>query len=148
MKVMNIIHDSIVDGDGLRTVIFFAGCPHRCQGCHNPESWSEANGTIMTIEEIMKEIEANPLNDVTFSGGEPFNQADKVSQLAKRVKSLGKNLWIYSGYTYEELLATNSPAVLTLLEHCDVLVDGKFLIDERDLTLQFKGSKNQRIIKL
>ncbi|MGQ0418497.1 4Fe-4S cluster-binding domain-containing protein, partial [Bacillus sp. HC-Mk] len=75
MKVMNIIHDSVVDGEGLRTVVFFAGCPHRCVGCHNPKSWNICNGTEMTVEEIVKEIASNPLTDVTFSGGDPFFQA-------------------------------------------------------------------------
>lgn len=90
MKVMNIIHDSVVDGEGLRTVVFFAGCPHRCFGCHNPKSWNICNGTEMTVEEIVKEIASNTLTDVTFSGGDPFFQAAEVKKVAKAVKDLKK----------------------------------------------------------
>lgn len=148
MKVMSIIHDSIVDGDGLRTVIFFAGCPHHCKGCHNPESWQMDNGVHMTVSEIIAEIKSNPLANVTFSGGEPFIQAEKIALLAKEIKKLGKNIWIYSGYTIEQLQKSNCYYTHQLLNYCDVLVDGPFLIEQRDLTLNFRGSKNQRIINL
>lgn len=148
MKVMNILHDSVVDGEGLRTVIFFAGCPHMCKGCHNPKSWNINNGTEMTVDEVVQEVASNPLTDVTFSGGEPFFQAKEVSQVAKRLKKLNKNLWIYTGYTYEQLVSSNDCFTLELLSYCDVLVDGPFILEERDLTLKFCGSKNQRIIDL
>ena len=98
MKVMNIIHDSVVDGEGLRTVVFFAGCPHRCVGCHNPKSWNICNGTEMTVEEIVKEIASNPLTDVTFSGGDPFFQAAEVKMVAKIVKDLKKPMDVYRLY--------------------------------------------------
>lgn len=148
MKVMNIIHDSVVDGEGLRTVIFFAGCPHRCLGCHNPESWKMTNGREMTIDEILSEVESNPLTDVTFSGGEPMIQAKKLATLARRIKALGKNIWVYSGFTLEELLEARDPYKREVLTFCDVLVDGRFVLEERDLSLKFKGSRNQRIIDL
>lgn len=148
MKVLNIIHDSVVDGEGLRTVVFFAGCPHQCLGCHNPESWKMKNGTSMTFDDILTEIKSNPLNDVTFSGGEPFIQAKQIVPLAKEVKRLGKNIWIYSGYTYEEIMSARDPYQPELLGICDVLVDGRFEIEARDLSLRFKGSKNQRVIQL
>lgn len=148
MKVLNIIHDSVVDGEGLRTVVFFAGCPHQCLGCHNPDSWKISNGTNMSLDEILAEIESNPMNDVTFSGGEPFIQAKKIVPLAKMVKELGKNIWIYSGFTYEEIINGKDPYKRELLDVCDVLVDGRFVLEERDLSLTFKGSKNQRIIQL
>jgi len=148
MKVLNIIHDSVVDGEGLRTVVFFAGCPHQCLGCHNPDSWFRSNGTNMTLEEVLAEIKSNPMNDVTFSGGEPFIQAKQIVPLAKEVKKLGKNIWIYSGYTYEEIKNARDPYKPELLEICDVLVDGRFVLEERDLSLTFKGSRNQRIIQL
>lgn len=148
MKVMNILHDSVVDGEGLRTVVFFAGCPHGCPGCHNPSSWNMGNGKEMSVCEIMQEIESNPLTDVTFSGGEPFIQAREVVKLAEEVKKLGKNIWVYSGFTYEEILHSKDPYKIKLLELCDVLVDGRFLIEERNLSLLFRGSNNQRIIYL
>lgn len=148
MKVLNIIHDSVVDGEGLRTVVFFAGCPHQCLGCHNPDSWFRSNGTNMSLEEILTEIKSNPMNDVTFSGGEPFIQAKQIVPLAKKVKELGKNIWIYSGFTYEEIINARDPYQPELLKICDVLVDGRFVLAERDLSLTFKGSRNQRIIQL
>jgi len=146
MKVMNILHDSVVDGEGLRTVIFFAGCPHGCLGCHNPSSWNMSNGTEMSIDEIMVEIESNPLTDVTFSGGEPFIQAKEVAKLAERIRKLGKNIWVYSGFTYEEIVKDRYKR--ELLNQCNVLVDGPFKIEEKNLSLSFRGSNNQRIIEL
>ncbi|WP_284139092.1 MULTISPECIES: anaerobic ribonucleoside-triphosphate reductase activating protein [unclassified Virgibacillus] len=148
MKVMNIIHDSVVDGPGLRTVIFLAGCPHQCPGCHNPESWKMTNGTNMSIEEILREVESNPLTDVTLSGGEPFIQAKELVKLVALLKERGKNVWIYSGYTYEQLSTSINPYQQELLALCDVLVDGKFIQEERDLSLSFRGSRNQSIIDL
>ncbi|WP_242143413.1 MULTISPECIES: anaerobic ribonucleoside-triphosphate reductase activating protein [unclassified Bacillus cereus group] len=148
MRVMNVIHDSVVDGEGLRTVVFFAGCPHRCIGCHNPQSWNICNGTEMTAEEIIKEIATNPLTDVTFSGGDPFLQAAEVKKVAKGVKDLKKNLWIYTGYMLEEIQNSQNNDMIELLQYGDVLVDGRFELDKRDLTLPFRGSSNQRIIRL
>ncbi|MGG0187805.1 anaerobic ribonucleoside-triphosphate reductase activating protein [Bacillus rhizoplanae] len=148
MRVMNIIHDSVVDGEGLRTVVFFAGCPHRCFGCHNPQSWNINNGTEVTKEEIIKEIEKNPLTDVTFSGGDPFFQAAEVKVIAKAVKKMKKNLWIYTGYTLEEIQNSRNNDMIGLLQYADVLVDGRFELEKRDLTLPFRGSSNQRIIRL
>ncbi|MBO1005715.1 anaerobic ribonucleoside-triphosphate reductase activating protein [Pseudogracilibacillus auburnensis] len=148
MKIMNIIHDSVVDGEGLRTVIFFAGCPHACLGCHNPSSWKMNNGQEMSIDEALQEIISNPLTDVTFSGGEPFIQAKEASILAKKLKEYGKNIWIYSGFTYEEIMNATDGYKRKLLSYCDVLVDGRFILEERDLHLSFRGSRNQRIIEL
>lgn len=141
-------HDSVVDGEGLRTVIFFAGCPHHCFGCHNPESWNPKNGKEMSVQEIMDEVLSNPLTDITFSGGEPFCQAKEVKELARELKKLNKNIWIYTGYTIEQLKSSEDKHVGELLEYCDVLVDGPFIIEKRDITLPFRGSSNQRIIKL
>ncbi|AFU17493.1 Anaerobic ribonucleoside-triphosphate reductase activating protein (plasmid) [Bacillus thuringiensis MC28] len=148
MKVVNIIHDSVVDGEGLRTVVFFAGCSHHCLGCHNPTSWNLYNGIEMNVKEIIKEISKNPLTDVTFSGGDPFFQAIEVKEVAKAVKSLNKNLWIYTGYTLEEIQNSQNNDMIELLHYGDVLVDGRFEIEKRDLTLPFRGSSNQRIIRL
>ncbi|MFD2671270.1 anaerobic ribonucleoside-triphosphate reductase activating protein [Marinicrinis sediminis] len=143
-KVLDIVHDSVVDGEGLRTVIFFAGCPHRCDGCHNPYSWNMDNGSDMTVDELFEET-FNPLTNITFSGGEPFAQARQIKPLAKRLKASGRHIWIYSGYTLEQLRERNDPDEIELLASCDVLVDGPFILSERDLTLSFRGSRNQRI---
>lgn len=141
---MNIIHDSVVDGEGLRTVIFFSGCPHRCVGCQNPSSWNINNGNDMSKDEILNEIKSNELCQVTLSGGEPFIQAKEIIPLVKEIKKLGKNIWVWSGFTLEEILADKDKK--EMLSYCDTLVDGKFILEQRDLTLKFRGSRNQRII--
>jgi len=144
MKVMNIVHDSIVDGEGFRSVIFFAGCPHHCEGCHNPQSWNMDNGIDMTREQIITEVTNNELTNVTLSGGEPFLQSIEIAKLAKALKKEGKNIWCYTGYLFEDLLAI--PLHHELLSQIDVLVDGKFDLTKRDLSLFYKGSDNQRVI--
>lgn len=148
MKVMNIIQDSIVDGAGLRTVIFFAGCSHFCKGCHNPASWNINNGIEMSLEEILEEVNKNPLNDVTFSGGDPLFQVEELWKLAVEIKKLNKNIWCYTGYTIDELRNMNKESVNKLLDTIDVLVDGKFEMENLDLTIPFRGSTNQNIIYL
>lgn len=144
---MNILHDSVVDGDGIRTVIFFAGCSHFCRGCHNPRSWNIKNGTDMTVQDVLDEVLSNPLTDVTFSGGDPFFQAHEVKNLAKELKAHGKNIWMYTGYTLKEIKENEDPSFQELLSYSDVLVDGRFEQDKKDLTLKFRGSSNQTIIK-
>ena len=141
---MNIVHDSIVDGEGFRSVIFFAGCPHHCEGCHNPQSWNMDNGIDMTREQIITEVTNNELTNVTLSGGEPFLQSIEIAKLAKALKKEGKNIWCYTGYLFEDLLAI--PLHHELLSQIDVLVDGKFDLTKRDLSLFYKGSDNQRVI--
>lgn len=141
---MNIIHDSIVDGEGFRSVVFLAGCPHHCKGCHNPQSWNMENGTDMTEEEIVSELIQNELTQVTLSGGEPFLQSNEVAPLAATLKHEGKNVWCYTGFKFETLLT--NPSHMHLLTQIDVLVDGQFELDKRDLSLLYKGSRNQRII--
>lgn len=147
IKVLNIIQDSIVDGVGLRATIFFAGCPHRCKGCHNPESWNTEYGVDYSVEEIMSEIRTNKITKgVTLSGGDPFFQAKEIAPLAKQIKKEGYNLWAYTGYLFEDIL--NDVNQMELLSFIDVLVDGKFEIENKDLTLAFRGSSNQRIINV
>lgn len=143
--IMDIIHDSVVDGEGLRTVIFCAGCPHRCEGCHNPQSWNMRSGQPRSIAEIVREAGSNPLTDITLSGGDPFLQAEGMSQVALRLRLEGKHIWAYTGYTLEELLTSADPYKKELLSYCDVLVDGRFELQQRDLTIPFRGSRNQRI---
>ncbi|MCQ2245393.1 MAG: anaerobic ribonucleoside-triphosphate reductase activating protein [Bacteroidaceae bacterium] len=144
LQVIDISEGTSVDGPGLRTSIYFAGCTHHCNGCHNPQSWDAAAGKPMTIDEIIKVIDYNDFN-VTFSGGDPFFQADAVAELAKAIKErLGKNIWCYTGFTWEQLMHT--PSYLPLLEQIDVLVDSPFVLEKRNIELLFRGSDNQRII--
>ncbi len=143
--IMDIVHDSVVDGPGLRTVIFSAGCPHQCAGCHNPESWSMRSGRWQTVMDIVREAGSNPLTDITLSGGDPFIQAAAMSRIATELRRLGKNIWAYTGYTLEELLSANDRHQKQLLDCCDVIVDGRFEMEQRDLSLPFRGSRNQRI---
>ena len=147
LYVMSIVHDSVVDGEGLRTVIFFSGCPHRCLGCHNEQSWKLANGTLMTIDEVYQEVMRNPITDVTLSGGDPFVQAKEVAKLARRLKEAGKHIWSYTGYTLEELKQGTADKQ-ELLRYIDVLVDGRFVLERKIPGLLFRGSDNQRIWKL
>lgn len=140
--------DSIVDGDGLRTVIWTQGCRRACPGCHNPHTWAEEGaGDLVEVSEIKKQLQNVKLQaGVTFSGGEPFLQTPPLIEIADFAHELGMNVWSWSGYTYEELL--NEPDKKELLKHIDVLVDGAFILAKRDLSLKFRGSTNQHILHL
>ena len=147
----NFQSDSIVDGDGLRSVIWFQGCPHKCLGCHNPDSQKFDGGKLVLIEEVIKSLQNLTFQDgITFSGGEPFAQPEALAIIAKEAKRLEFNTWAYTGYTFEQLLtlSENQPAVLEALKAIDILVDGKFDIGQKSLNLKFRGSKNQRIINV
>lgn len=145
MKVLKIIHGSIVDGEGLRTSIYFAGCKHRCKGCHNPQSWDFNSGVDMSIDEIFEDIKKNNFN-VTYSGGDPLYQnLDDLVALSKKIHSLGLDIWLYTGFTFEELL--NDSKYKDILENVDVIVDGPFIEEQRDINILFRGSRNQRILK-
>lgn len=144
-KVFGLANDSIVDGPGLRFSVFTQGCPHNCKGCHNPESHDPNGGYLVSTEMILEQIKANPLLDgVTLTGGEPFFQAKELVELAKACKEMGLNVMAYSGYTFEQLMEMDDAK--ELLKYCDTLVDGPFILSERSLELDFRGSKNQRII--
>ncbi len=141
--------DSIVDGRGIRTVIWTQGCPHHCKGCHNPKTHSFDAGVIVDIEEVkeaLSEIEGQ--DGITFSGGEPMCQPEACLELAKFAKKRGLDIWCYTGYTYEKLLELSylKPAIMEFLKEIDVLIDGKFILKEKSLDLKFRGSRNQRII--
>ncbi len=141
--------ESIVDGPGFRYVIFVQGCPHGCAGCHNPESHSFEGGYELGIDELYKEIRSNPyLGGVTFSGGEPFCQTAGLLELARLLKSDGIHLMAFTGYTLEELRARGDEATDELLGLIDILVDGRFVETQRDLTLLYRGSENQRVIDM
>lgn len=148
IRVLRIVPDTIVDGPGLRSSVYCAGCAHYCPGCHNPQTWNFDAGTPMTPQEILDTLLAeSPDSNVTFTGGDPFYQAAGFTELAKLIKAENpqKTIWAYSGFTFEEIVADSE--MLRLLEQIDVLVDGPFVIELRDVkNLLFRGSSNQRII--
>ena len=146
LDLSGIVSDSIVDGPGIRTTVFSQGCPHHCPGCHNPETWDFGCGTKVPVEAIVDIVKSNPLcRGVTFSGGEPFAQAEGFAKLAKLLKEKGYEVASYSGYTFEELLH-GSEDQKELLSSIDILIDGPFLLAERSLEIAFRGSRNQRIL--
>lgn len=149
MRIAGIVDDSIVDGDGLRLSVFTQGCPHHCVGCQNPDTHAASGGRDEDTENILARIDENPLlTGITFSGGEPFLQPAPLTRLAKEAHKRGLDVWSYTGYTLEELLAKKNPAIDALLRELDVLVDGPYEERLRDLTLNFRGSSNQRIIDM
>ena len=148
LELSGIVGDSIVDGPGIRTTVFAQGCPHHCEGCHNPETWEFGCGTSVPAEGILEMVQSNPLcRGVTFSGGEPFAQAEAFAELAKMLKEKGYEVASYSGYTFEQLMS-GTKAQKELLQCIDVLIDGPFLLAQRSLELTFRGSRNQRIINV
>lgn len=151
IRLADVARESVVDGSGIRYTLFVQGCPHHCEGCHNPTSHRFEGGHILTLGKIAGEIVRNPLLDgVTFSGGEPFCYPKECAALAKFVKSRGMNVWSYSGYTLDELRekAVTDEDTCEFLQNIDVLVDGRFVLAQKNLMLRFKGSENQRIINL
>lgn len=151
IRIAGIVRESIVDGPGIRFVVFSQGCPHHCQGCHNKATHDFAGGYDCSIDKILEAIDVNPLLDgVTFSGGEPACQPKGFLALAKALKRRNLNIMMYSGYTFEELknMAERDDALEALLEYVDILVDGRYESAFRDLTLSFRGSKNQRVIDM
>jgi anaerobic ribonucleoside-triphosphate reductase activating protein len=149
IRVAGIDKESVVDGPGLRFVIFVQGCTRQCSGCQNPDTWDFDGGQEMDTGEILDQIgEGRLIRGVTFSGGEPFEQAGACALLAERVKALDRDIVVYTGYTFEELQTRSSTneEVKRLLEVIDILVDGPFIAEERDWDLPFRGSRNQRLI--
>lgn len=148
LYVAGFANDSIVDGPGIRFTVFFQGCPHHCPGCQNPETWAFEGGTPFTAQDILERIQGNPLaKAVTFSGGEPFAQAQELISLAKLLRHNGYELASYTGYTFEELMA-GTPAQKELLGLLDTVVDGRFEQEQLTLELRFRGSRNQRILNV
>ncbi|MBD5328606.1 MAG: anaerobic ribonucleoside-triphosphate reductase activating protein [Bacteroides sp.] len=143
INILNIIRGTTVDGPGFRTSIYFAGCRHKCKGCHNPESWAFSAGTPYTIEELMQVIEEEDF-DVTLSGGDPLYHPDVVKTLIAEINSLNHNVWIYTGYRWEEIIL--NPTLIDAVREADVIVDSPFIMNLRDTDLLFRGSSNQRII--
>ncbi len=149
IRLAGVIRESIVDGPGIRLVVFTQGCPHNCKDCHNIDTHSTTGGYISNTDNIIKAIKENPmLMGVTLSGGEPFVQAEKLVNFAREVHKMGLNVLTYTGYTYEQIIENkyNKPQWLELLRETDILIDGKFIAEEKSLMLKFRGSKNQRCI--
>ena len=146
MRVAGIIKNSVVNGIGIRDVLFLQGCPPHCKGCHNPQTWNVLGGEKERPVDIAVELHSDSENDVTISGGEPLLQYSEVIELMDIMNFYyGTRFWLYTGYTYEAL---PPDALEELSKYVDVLVDGRFEIDKKDLTLQFRGSSNQRLIDL
>lgn len=141
MKVAGFTYDSVVDGEGLRNVVFVQGCTHGCEGCHNPSTWDKTGGITMTVDSVYRHLRTNN-RPVTISGGEPFQQGDDLSTLCITLKDLGTpNIWVYTGYTLEYLRALGW--LTTIEPYIDVIVDGKY--EKNRPPAQFRGSDNQRI---
>lgn len=151
LRIAGIAKESVVDGPGLRFVVFTQGCPHRCPGCHNPHTHDPNGGDLVDTDEILRMVEATKLiRGVTFSGGEPFLQAAPLAFLAGQIKAMDLDIVTYSGYVFEQLVARSSQngGVRQLLVQTDLLVDGPYRMAERDLGLAFRGSRNQRLVNV
>lgn len=143
LRVVDIIEGTAVDGPGLRTSIYLAGCLHQCPGCHNPETWPMNAGHDMSLEEILEIINKNDFN-VSFSGGDPIYQIVPLLNLIKGIKKSNRSIWVYTGFKFEELV--KNTLYTELIKSIDVLVDGPFIEEEKDMSLLFRGSRNQRLI--
>lgn len=148
LRIAGTVNDSIVDGPGIRFTIFTQGCPHNCEGCHNPQTHDFSGGTLVDTDELLEKIKGNPLLDgVTFSGGEPFCQAHVLAELGKEIKALGMDIITYTGYTFEKLYENREQNGWgELLSVTDYLIDGPFILDKKDWEIKFRGSSNQRYI--
>lgn len=143
MRVIDIVPGTTVDGPGLRTSIYFAGCTHCCPDCHNPHTHSPSAGRAVSVDDLMDIVEEHGF-DVTFTGGDPMFQAEAILPLAQALVERGFRIWCYTGYTYEQVMASRS--MRRLLDYIDVLVDGPFITSLRDTGLRFRGSSNQRLV--
>lgn len=143
IRIAGLVKESFVDGEGIRYAVFMQGCLRHCEGCHNPETHTLDGGRLIDTADIIADFKRNPLiKGITLTGGEPLLQIDAATELARAAKNFGLNVWLYTGFTFEELPADAA----TLIENVDVLIDGAFIENLRDLELQFRGSTNQRII--
>lgn len=149
LRICGVEPESIVDGPGFRYTVFTQGCPHNCPGCHNPQTHSFDGGKEADIRDLFAQICENPLlKGVTFSGGEPFCQPAPLAELARMAHGRGLDVVCFTGYLYEDLLEKHDPDVEDLLAQTDMLIDGPFLLAQKDLTLRFCGSRNQRLIDM
>jgi anaerobic ribonucleoside-triphosphate reductase activating protein len=153
MRLIGITHESIVDGPGIRVVVFAQGCTAACPHCHNPDSWTINGGQEYTVRQVIRMIRKpgpgrKKVQGVTFSGGEPFLQAGELAQVAFEAKRIGWDVVTYTGYTYEEILRQNDAEMQTLLNFTDYLIDGPYIHEKRERNIPFRGSTNQRIINM
>lgn len=150
MRLAGILSESVVDGPGVRFVVFSQGCRHHCPGCHNPDTWDPDGGEEATVKSVLKQIKKKRkyICGITLSGGDPFLQAEEMAKLAFEARKLDLDIVTYTGYIYEELLELNLPGSQDLLDATDILIDGPFIEEQKDISLSFCGSKNQRIIDL
>lgn len=151
IRLSGIAYESLVNGPGMRRVFFAQGCRHNCEGCFNPETHDFSGGEEKDMNELIEDVVRNKMiKGITFSGGDPIEQADKFSYMAKAFKNAGLNIWCYTGYTFEKLLdkMKEDDGVRDLLSNIDVLVDGRFEINNKREGLRFRGSSNQRIINI
>ena len=149
IRLSGIAYESLVNGPGVRRVFFSQGCKHNCVGCFNPDTHDFNGGQLMNMDKLIEDVLINPIiKGITFSGGDPIEQADKFAYMAKAFKKVNLNIWCYTGYLFEELLEMSKEKVgiRELINNIDVLVDGKFEIKKKEEGLRFKGSTNQRII--
>ena len=151
VRLAGIAYESLVNGPGMRRVFFAQGCKHKCEGCFNPETHSFDGGEIMDMDKLIKDVLDNPmLKGVTFSGGDPIEQAHSFAYMAKAFKKANLNIWCYTGYTFEEILdrMEENKELKELINNIDVLVDGKFQLNNKKEGLKFRGSTNQRLINI
>lgn len=146
LRIIRIVEGTSVDGPGLRTSVYLAGCPHHCSGCHNPQTWNPEQGEIIGVDELCDRLLKLGMN-VTFSGGDPLMQAIPLAEACRIIKEKnGQNIWCYTGFCFEEIL--RKPELRNLLRWIDVLVDGPFNKELCDTSLLFRGSSNQRLIDI
>lgn len=151
MRIAGLVQDSIVDGPGFRFTVFTQGCPHNCEGCHNPDTHDPDGGREMTVKQVIEAMLSNPMTDgLTLSGGDPFVQAADCAEIAKAAHKNGLNVWTYTGWTYEKLrsLSERDEGIKALLNETDVLVDGPFILSQKSYDVPWRGSKNQRLIDM
>lgn len=147
IRVLDILEETMMDGIGLRTSIYCAGCAHHCKGCHNPQSWDFNGGREMSVDLLLDIVKEDEFANVTFTGGDPLYQVEAFTELARRIKEeTDKTIWCYTGYTYEEIL--NDKRLSQILPYLDTIVDGPYVEELRDENLAFRGSSNQKIINL
>ena len=157
IRIADFIENSFVDGEGIRFAIFVQGCPHHCKGCHNPTTHDLYGGKLVDTEYLIEKVKKTPLiKGITLTGGDPLCQIKAVTEIARAAKSFNLNVWCYTGYIYEDIVADNqrenkfftAAEIEKFLDYVDVLVDGPFILSQMDLTMPFCGSKNQRLIDI
>ena len=153
MRISGVTYESLVDGPGLRVVVFVQGCTHNCPFCHNPDSHSEYGGREYTVQQVIRMVKKpgpgrKLVRGVTFSGGEPFLQAGDLAQIAFEAKRIGWDVTTYTGFVYEDLIKYTDADIHALLDLTDYLIDGPYIHEKRDLDLKFRGSYNQRVIDM